>query len=133
MLTKHLFVFYYKDNKSERIFGKGIFNMNWLRKNSFFTTLALFSLFVVAFLILTDEKIEHTETISIEYGESLWSLADQYRGKMAKHEWIQQVEKMNSVDSKFLIAGTSLEIPVMENALYLNELKEQDIVKVAKK
>lgn len=128
-----MFVFYYKDNKGERIFGKGIFNMNWLRKNSFFTTLALFSLFVVAFLILTDEKIEHTETISIEYGESLWSLADQYRGKMAKHEWIQQVEKMNSVDSKFLIAGTSLEIPVMENALYLNELKEQDIVKVAKK
>ena len=134
VLTKHLFVFYDGFNKSEHIFEKGDNKMNWIRKNSFISMVFIFSLTVIAIAFITNEEVEQTETIYVSYGETLWSLADQYRGKMAKHDWIQYVEKLNKLESENIVAGALIEIPVIENSDYLQRIQqEQQQVKVAKK
>ena len=120
--------------KSEHIFEKGISKMNWLRKNSFISMVFIFSLTVIAIAFITNEKVEQTETVYVSYGETLWSLADQYRGKMAKHDWIQYVEKLNKLEKENIVAGALIEIPVIENSDYLQHIQqEQQQVKVANK
>ena len=108
--------------------------MSWIRRNSFITMVFIFSLTVIAIALSTNEKVEQTEQIYVNYGETLWSLADQYHGKMTKHDWIQYVEKLNNVESNNIMAGTLIEIPVIENANYLQYIQEeQQHEKVAKK
>ena len=73
--------------------------MKWMRKNSFFSMMMIFALLFSAVLFLTDEDIEKYEQITIGHGESLWSLADQYRGKMSKHHKRRQTgEERNHGD-----------------------------------
>ncbi len=133
VLTKRLFVFYDIFNKSERIFEKGDSKMNWVRKNSFISMVLIFSITVIAVAIITNKEVEQTETVYVNYGETLWSLADQYRGKMAKHDWIQYVEKLNKLESKSIVAGALIEIPVIEKSDYLQRIQqEQQHVKVAR-
>ena len=106
--------------------------MKWMRKNSFFSMIIIFALLFSAVLFLTDENIEKYEQITIGQGESLWSLADQYRGKMSKHDWITQVEKVNHVNRHEVLAGAVLSIPVEEQSVYIAQEKaDKDVVKVA--
>jgi len=108
--------------------------MNWIRKNSFISMVCIFSITVIVIAFTTNEEIEQTENVYVSYGETLWSLADQYRGKMAKDEWILYVEKLNNIESKNIVAGALIEIPVIENSDYLLHIQqEQQQVKVAKK
>lgn len=108
--------------------------MSWVRKNSFISMVFIFSLTVIAIVFFTNEQVEHTETIYVNYGETLWSLADQYRGKMAKHDWIQYVEQLNKLESENIVAGALIEIPIIEESDYLQHIQEeQQHVKVAKK
>ena len=133
VLTKHLFVFYDEFNKSERTFEKGDNKMNWMRKNSFISMVVIFSIAVIVVAFMSNEEVEQTETIYVSYGETLWSLADQYRGKMAKHDWIQYVEKLNHLESEKIVAGAVIDIPVIENSDYLQRIQqEQQHVKVAR-
>ena len=127
-------MFYDRFNKSERVFVKGDSKMNWLRKNSFISMVFIFSLTVIAIAFITNEEVEQTETIYVSYGETLWSLADQYRGKMTKHDWIQYVEQLNKLKSENIVAGALIEIPIIEDSNYLQHIQqEQQQVKVAKK
>jgi len=129
-----LFVFYDEFNKSEHIFEKGDGKMNWIRKNSFISMVFIFSITVIVIAFTTNEEIDQTENVYVNYGETLWSLADQYRGKMGKDEWILYVEKLNNIESKNIVAGALIEIPVIENSDYLLHIQqEQQQVKVAKK
>ena len=123
------------DSTKANIYSKeGVLIMSWIRRNSFITMVFIFSLTVIAIAFSTNEKIEQTEQIYVNYGETLWSLADQYHGKMTKHDWIQYVEKLNNVESNNIVAGTLIEIPVIENASYLQHIQqEQQHEKVAKK
>jgi hypothetical protein len=106
--------------------------MNWMRKNSFFSMMIIFTLLFSAVLFLKDENIEQYEQITISHGESLWSLADQYRGKMSKHDWITQVEKANQVNRHEVLAGAVLSIPVEEQSAYIAQKEaDKDVVKVA--
>ena len=112
---------------------KGDNKMNWVRKNSFISMIIIFSLAVIMIAFITNEEVEQTEKIYVSYGETLWSLADQYRGKMAKHDWIQYVEKLNKLESENIIAGALIEIPVIESSDYLQRIQqEQQHVKVAR-
>lgn len=106
--------------------------MNWIRKNSFISSLLTFALIFAIILFFNDENIEQYEQITIEHGESLWSLADQYRGKMTKHDWIAQVEKVNNVNRNEVVAGAVLSFPIEEQSSYIVQ-KEADkhAVKVA--
>ena len=123
------------DSTKANIYSKeGVLIMSWIRRNSFITMVFIFSLIVIAIAISTNEKVEQREQIYVNYGETLWSLADQYHGKMTKHDWIQYVEKLNNVESNNIVAGTLIEIPVIENASYLQHIQqEQQHEKVAKK
>ena len=106
--------------------------MNWMRKHSFLSMIMIFSIALITILLLTDEKIEQYEQITIEYGDSLWSLADQYRGKMSKHDWITTVEKANDVKRNQLVAGTTLSIPVEKNSTFIVQKEaEKEAMKVA--
>lgn len=108
--------------------------MNWIRNNSFIVTMISITLIIMAIIVLTDEKIEQYDSIQVEHGDSLWSIADQYRGKMDKLEWIAQVEKINDVKANNIKAGSTLHIPIEKNSIYFEQqLKEQQMVKVAKK
>ncbi len=113
---------------------KGDSKMNWIRKNSFISMVFIFSLTVIVVAFITNEEIEQTEKVYVNYGETLWSIADQYRGKMTKHDWIQYVEKLNDVESERIVAGSLIEIPVIEESDYLQHIQQdQQYVKVAKK
>ena len=107
--------------------------MKWLRKNSFISMVFSISIAIVALVFITNKEIEQTESIYVSYGETLWSLADQYRGKMAKHDWIQYVEKLNELESEHIVVGALIEIPVIEKSDYLHRIQQdQQNVKVAR-
>ena len=113
---------------------KGVSDMSWIRQNSFISMVFIFTLTVLALALLTNKDVEQTEQVYVNYGETLWSLADQYHGKMTKHDWIQYVEKLNHLESKNIVAGTRIEIPVIENSDYLQQYEQvQQHEKVAKK
>jgi hypothetical protein len=107
--------------------------MNFLRNNSFLAMVLFFSVVLIGVAVLTDKNIEHTESIYVSHGETLWSLADDYRGKMSKHDWIQQVKYLNDMESTNIQAGATIVVPVIENAIYLEKGEQQQTVKVANK
>ncbi|MGE7672688.1 cell division suppressor protein YneA [Lysinibacillus sp. NPDC094403] len=87
--------------------------MNWLKENPHITTLLGACLLFAAYLFITDPgDVTYTE-IEIAQGDSLWSLAEQYRGKMKSDEWIQLVKTENELSNVQIIAGESLVIPVV--------------------
>ncbi len=92
---------------------KGVLNVNWLKKNPHITTLLGACLLFAAYLFITDPgDVTYTE-IEITHGDSLWSLANQYRGKMKTDDWIKLVKTENELSNVQIIAGKSLMIPVV--------------------
>lgn len=106
--------------------------MQLVKKNSFLTMMITFMVVLFLLLTITDENIEKYEQITIQHGDSLWSLADQFRGKMTKQQWIQSVEKVNGLYEGKLIAGAIVKIPIEKDSIYFAQ-KEADyqLVKVA--
>jgi len=87
--------------------------MNWFKKNTHISILLGAFLLFAGYLIITDPgDITYTE-IYIEHGDSLWSLAEQYRGKMGTDDWIKLVKAENELHSVKIVAGKSLVIPVV--------------------
>lgn len=110
--------------------------MEFLRNNSFLAMVLFFSIVLIGIAVINDKEIEQTESIYVSHGETLWSLADDYRGKMAKQDWIKQVKVLNDLETTNLQAGSTIVVPVMENAIYLEkgkQLEQQQTVKVANK
>jgi len=103
--------------------GKGVLNMYWLKKNPHITTLLGACLLFAAYLFITDPgDVTYTE-IEIAHGDSLWSLADQYRGKMKTDEWIKLVKTENELSNAQIIAGKSLVIPVVGDPSPINSIE----------
>lgn len=75
------------------IHSKEGFSNEKVKLNGFTSMFLLFSVFMMALFMMQDDNIELYEHVSIEHGDTLWSLAEQYRGKMAKHDWINEVKK----------------------------------------
>ncbi|WP_341302045.1 LysM peptidoglycan-binding domain-containing protein [Lysinibacillus sp. FSL H8-0500] len=87
--------------------------MTWLKKNTHISILAGACLLFAAYLYMTDPgDISYTK-IQIEHGDSLWSLAEQYRGKMSSDDWIKLVKMENELTDIKIVAGKSLVIPVL--------------------
>jgi len=87
--------------------------MNWFKKNTHISILLGAFLLFAGYLVITDPgDITYTE-INIEHGDSLWSLAEQYRGKMGTDDWIKLVKTENELHSVKIVAGKSLVIPVV--------------------
>lgn len=106
--------------------------MNWLKENSYITVFFIFSLFVIIVVAITDEKVEQYEQVIIEHGDTLWSLADQYRGKMSVQDWIAFVKKENHLANEKIIIGQQLKVPVDKQSNYIAKINTEKnyIVKV---
>lgn len=78
-----------------------------------------FSLVVVTYVLLTDENIEAYEQIDIEHGDTLWSLAENYRVKMDKQDWIALVKKVNHLQNENIVSGQRLLVPIEAGSQYI--------------
>ena len=84
----------------------------------------VFSIVFIALILIKDDKIELYEQVTIEQGDTLWTLAEQYRGKMDKHDWIHTVKKQNELTTEAVVSGQTLIVPVEKNSIYLTERNE---------
>lgn len=98
--------------------------MKKIKLNSFTSMFFLFSFIFIAFIFVKDEQIELYEHVTIEQGDTLWSLANQYRGKMAQHDWIHEVKKENALEGELVVSGQILVVPVEKNSKYISQLNE---------
>ena len=108
--------------------------MEWLKKNSYVALLLGVTIAFVAYLYITDEKIEQYEQITIEHGDTLWSLAEQYRGKMSTQDWIAFVKKENHLFNQVLTTGETILIPIAKDSVYIANLsleEDENSIKVA--
>jgi len=85
------------------------------RKNRFIVF--LFILFAVTALIIgsvssngKNAKREY-RTITVRQGDTLWGIADKYRGKTEIREYIYQIKKLNNLDNATIYAGQKLSLP----------------------
>ena len=100
--------------------------MNYLQKNSYIVVLFVAFFVMGAFLLITDNGKTTYEQIEIEHGDTLWTLAEQYRGKMTIQEWIQQVKAENGLTGEHIVAGHALTVPVNANSIYIANLKSEE-------
>ena len=108
--------------------------MNWVKQNSYVKVLLGVAVAFIVYIYITDEKIEQYEQITIEHGDTLWSLAEQYRGKMSTQDWIAFVKKENHLFNQVLITGETILIPIAKDSLYIANLsleEDENSVKVA--
>lgn len=109
--------------------------MAWLQRNHYLKVLIIVSLIIIAYIFITDEGELTFEQITIKEGDTLWTLADCYKGNLTKEDWIRMVAVENNLDGEHIIAGETLMIPVPKDAIYIaiNEEDEIQSVKVASK
>ena len=108
--------------------------MEWLKQNNFVALLLAITVAFVTYLYITDEKIEKYEHITIEQGDTLWSLAERYRGKMATKDWVSFVKKENDLFNRVITTGQIIIIPVAKDSVYSANLslkEDKNSVKVA--
>lgn len=77
--------------------------MKWLQKNSYIVVLFVAFFVMGAILLITDNGDITYEQIEIQHGDTLWTLAEQYRGKMTKQEWIQKLKMKTILLEKTLL------------------------------
>ena len=109
--------------------------MKKIKLNSFTSMFLVFSILLLALIFHKDNNIELYEQVSITQGDTLWSLAEQYRGKMATHDWINEVKKENGLRDGKVVSGQILVVPVEKEAQYivqLNDSSDVSTIKVAR-
>ena len=87
--------------------------MNWLKKNVHISILLGISIVYIGYLLITNPGDISYKEINIQYGDSLWSLGEQHRGKMSTDEWIKIVKHKNQLMDEKIVAGKSLIIPIV--------------------
>lgn len=98
--------------------------MNWLKKNSYVAVFAGVMGIFVLYMAVTDEQIAKYEQIMVSYGDTLWSIADEYRGKMSTEDWIVFVKKENGLFHRDLQAGQTISVPIEQDSIYIAKLLE---------
>lgn len=93
--------------------------MNWVKENSYVKVLLGVAVAFIAYIYITDEKIHQYEQITIEHGDTLWSLADEYRGKMSTQDWVVFVKKENQLFDGLLQTGQTITIPIAKDSVYI--------------
>ena len=108
--------------------------MNWLQKNNYIAILFGVTLFIVGYLLITDDGNTAYNEIKIEHGDTLWSLAERYSGEMSHIDWIKTVRTENNLLTENIEAGQELVIPISTDHVYIASDEEKyDSVKVASK
>ncbi|MFC5558761.1 LysM peptidoglycan-binding domain-containing protein [Ureibacillus thermophilus] len=106
--------------------------MGLLQRKHYIKILFIVSLLIIAYIFITDEDFSY-EQITIQEGDTLWTLADRYKGDMTKEQWIRLVTAENNLNGNHIIAGDTLIIPIPKNAIYM-AVNEEEIqsIKVAR-
>ncbi len=77
----------------------------------FITSLIIFMMVYTA--SVSGYKEPSYETVTISSGDTLWSIAQQYKSDNSDiREYIHDIKKLNKLDSGLLIENTSIIIPV---------------------
>ncbi|MBD8025339.1 LysM peptidoglycan-binding domain-containing protein [Ureibacillus sp. Re31] len=100
--------------------------MKWLQKNSYIAVLFVAFFIMGAILLITDNGDITYEQIEVQHGDTLWTLAEQYRGKMTKQEWIQKVKNENNLIGENIVAGHDITVLVNEDSVYMAKLENED-------
>ena len=95
-----------------------LYMKKFIHNNQHIFLLAIISFIIIGIVYVTDEKVEQTN-ITIEHGDTLWTLSELYRGKMSSEKWIAQVKKANNIESDHIVSGKQLIIPIEENSYYI--------------
>lgn len=99
----------------------------FIMRNSFSVLLiAVILLFAIIFLHkLSTGNSENYIEVTIEHGDTLWALAEQYNyDRMEISSFIEQVKQLNKLNESHIKAGDVILIPVSEDAqthLTMNE------------
>lgn len=96
------------------LYKKGVMTMKWLKRNiNIFLIVALVVLLVgVCFNNLAFEK--NTQEITVESGDTLWTLSQKHRGSISQYKWLQQVKSDNDIKGDLIVVGKTLLIPQSE-------------------
>ncbi len=97
--------------------------MNWLQKNNYIVVLFIAFVVIVGILLITDNGKTTYEQIEIQHGDTLWTLAEYYRGDMKPQEWINLVQLENHLNNEIIIAGQVITIPIAEDSHYIAQYK----------
>lgn len=100
---------------------EGGFCMNWIKNNvSILLILGIMLLFVGTGIdkLIQEQQIEE---ITVESGDTLWSLAQQHGGQMNPRTWIYHVKEANAIVNDKIVAGNTLVIPA--NVKNLNQME----------
>jgi len=100
--------------------------MKWLQKNTYIVVLFVAFFVMGAFLFITDNGQTTYEQIEIQQGDTLWNLAEHYRGKMTIEEWISHVKAENDLMNENIVAGHAITVPVNEESIYIANLKSEE-------
>lgn len=102
--------------------------MNWFQKNSYIVVLFTVFIAIAGFLLITDNGDTTYEQYEIQYGDTLWTLAEQYRGKMTTEDWIKSVKAENNLNNETIVAGHQITIPINENSNYIaKKIEDEEI------
>ena len=102
--------------------------MTWLQKNSYIVVLFTVFIAIAGFLLITDHGDTTYEQYEIQHGDTLWTLAEQYRGKMTTKDWIKTVKAENGLNNETIVAGHQIIIPINENSNYIaKKIEDEEI------
>lgn len=105
--------------------------MSWIQKNNYIIVLLTVFFIIVSFLLITDQGDTSYENIQIEHGDTLWTLAEKYRGNLSHNDWIAKVKVENNLNNNSIIAGQKLSIPISTEIVNIAQ-NDSHSAKVAK-
>lgn len=89
--------------------------MNWLKNNINIVLLVAVVLLIVGIGVKTLADERNIQEITIEAGDTLWTLSQKYHGTMSQSKWLHQVKVDNNINGSLIVAGKTLWIPVTDN------------------
>lgn len=81
--------------------------------------LFIVSIMIIAYIFMIDDGKTTYEQITIQHGDTLWTLAEQYKGELSRDEWIRKVKTENKLTDEQIVAGKELTIPISESTIQI--------------
>ncbi|MBM4763873.1 LysM peptidoglycan-binding domain-containing protein [Bacillus sp. B15-48] len=104
--------------------------MKKIWKSYSYTILLFATCFILMAIFANDLKAGNDfTTITVQEGESLWSIAEQFSDKhnLTKHEFIVWVERENGINANLIYAGEELVVPILKNKEATTEVAGMNI------
>lgn len=104
--------------------------MSIIKNNSLIKILLLSFLIILIYLIMTNKDINTYGKVEIQHGDTLWTLAEKYKGSLSTKEWIEIVKKENNLKDDTIIVGQYLSIPISTEVIIANNNHEEETIYV---